>query len=59
MRDRILLAIKLMKQAVSAINAMKMMLVTPLLMLLPLIVVLVWWLYVCVAMASVKMRVQD
>jgi hypothetical protein len=52
MRHRILLAIKLMKQAVSAINAMKMMLVTPLLMLLPLIVVLVWWLYVCVAMAS-------
>ena len=52
MRDRILLAIKLMRQAVNAINDMKMMLATPIMMLLPLIVVLVWWLTVCVAMAS-------
>jgi solute carrier family 44 (choline transporter-like protein), member 2/4/5 len=52
MRNRILLAVKLMKQAVSAINDMKMMLVTPIFMLLPIICVLVWWLYVCVAMAS-------
>ena len=52
MRDRILLAIKLMTQAVNAINDMKLMLLTPILMLLPLIAVLLWWLYVCVAMAA-------
>ena len=52
MRARILLAIRLMKQAVNAINAMKTMLLTPILMMLPLIFVLLWWLSVCVAMAA-------
>jgi len=52
MRDRIFLAIKLMRQAVNAINDMKAMLLTPILMMLPLVALLLWWLYVCVAMAA-------